>query len=82
MKIRTGMRLMDDLVDVPGDRVVFVTDDGDEMFEVRIGKNGKSIDIRGIDDCRVNGEIYSCALDIKPHVSNSITIAVRPYEKD
>lgn len=82
MKLQGGMKMMNGVVDIAGDRVAFIAEDGREMFEVRAGKDGRSIEVRGIETCRVNGKVYTSGLEIRPHVTNSITIRTQLYEVD
>jgi len=80
MKIESGHPLMNDVAEVDGDCVRFVCADGRAMFEVRINKDGKSLEVRGVDNCKVNGVLYGTSLCVIPHVANSITIAAVPYD--
>lgn len=80
MKLQSGMKAMNDVVDIAGDRVAFIAEDGREMFEVRAGKDGRSIEVRGIETCKVNGKLYTSALEIRPQVTNSIIIRTQLYE--
>jgi hypothetical protein len=50
--------------------VRFVTDDGRTMFEVHIGQDGRSIEIRGVH----NSSLVAC-----PNASNSLTIRTRHH---
>ena len=80
MKIQSGRIYSKNVVLHDFDGVSFVTDDGREMFEVTIGKDQRSIDVRGIEVCKVDGKLYSQTLVIEPHVSNSITIRTKLYK--
>ena len=79
MKITTGMKLMKDLKPVEGDSVSFRTGDDREMFKVRIGKDGRSIEVRACDACRVGGVNYSTSLVIEPQVTNAITVRTKRH---
>ncbi len=80
MRIESGHPMMNDVAEVAGDSVRFVCDDGRTMFEVRIRKDGKSLEVRGVDTAVVNGVLYGTALCVLPHVTNSITVAAIPYD--
>jgi len=80
MKIQTGMTIMQNVKPVDGDRVVFVAEDGREMFEVCAGKDGRSLEIRSPAHCKVGGVLYSNSLIVEPNCANSITISTRKYE--
>lgn len=60
--------------------VRFVTDDGRTMFEVNLGKDGTSIEVRGVDVTRVEGLLYNSSLAACPNASNSLTIRVLPFD--
>lgn len=59
----------------------FVTDDGREAFEVRPGKDGRSVEIRGIDTFFVNHVAYGAALTVAPEVSNFVIVQAREYDR-
>ena len=80
MRIETGHAVSKDAHLVDSDRVRFVAEDGRTMFEVVAGKDGRSIEVRGVDTCKVGDQVYSNALDIRPHVSNLVEIRAREYE--
>ncbi len=79
MRIESGHPMMNDVAEVAGDSVRFVCNDGRTMFEVRVCKDGKSLEVRGVDVAKVNGVLYGNALCVIPHVTNSITVAAIPY---
>lgn len=81
LRMETGHEMQNNIVVVPGDRIRFVTADNRTMFEVRAHKDGKSIDVRGVDTTKVNGTIYSCSLQVRPGVSNWINVSVVPYDE-
>ena len=72
--------MMGDVTEVPGDSVRFVCDSGRTMFEVRVGIDGKSVEVRGVERTRVNGVLYATSLCVIPHVANSITVTAAPYD--
>lgn len=80
MKIVSGRKYNNDVHDVGDDSVRFVAEDGRTMFEVSCGDDGRSIEVRGIEVCKVSGKLYSEGLEIRPQVSNCITIRARLYD--
>jgi hypothetical protein len=50
------------------------------MFEVHIGQDGRSIEIRGVDVTKVEDLIYSSSLVACPNASNSLTIRTLLYD--
>jgi hypothetical protein len=80
MKIQTGMKLMNDVKPVAGKRVDFVTDDDRIVFAVRIGKDGRSLEISARDNYEVDGVLYSTSILVAPNVTNSITVSTKPYD--
>lgn len=80
MKIQSGHPLVGDVARVVGKSVRFVCDDDRVMFEVHVGTDGKSIEIRAVENCKVGGILYSSRLLIEPNVSNSITVSVARYD--
>ena len=81
MKIVSGHPLMNTEADVAGHEVRFLDDNGRAMFEVSIGKDGASIEVRAPDTCIVDGKLYNNRLLISPNVSNSITIKCPLYDE-
>jgi len=79
MKIVAG-RYGEEEKEIGFNRVRFVTPDGHGMFEVKIGDDGVSIEIRGIESSFVNGTVYTDALNIEPNCSNVVTIRTKKYE--
>lgn len=63
------------------DVIAFLTDDGRTMFEVGIGADGRSLDVRAVDCCHVGGVVYDTRLVVHPECANSITIATKPYDQ-
>jgi len=68
-------------IGIKEDRVSFVASDGRIMFEVKPGKDGKSIEVRGVETCLVDGVLYSQFIDIRPIVGNCVQIMVRLYDE-
>jgi hypothetical protein len=50
------------------------------MFEVHIGQDGRSIEIRGVDVTKVKDLIYDSSLVACPNASNSLTIRTLLYD--
>lgn len=71
---------MNDVKPVAGKGVDFVTDDDRIMFSVRIGKDGRSLEINACDTCKVGGVLYSTSILVAPNVTNSITVSTKPYD--
>jgi len=80
MRIESGHQMMNDVAEVAGDSVRFVCDDGRTMFEVRIKKDGASLEVRSVGTAKVNGVLYGTTLCVIPHVTNSITVAALPCD--
>lgn len=81
LHIESGHPYMADVKNVAGNFVRIVTEDGRTMFEVTVGKDGRSIEIRGVECCKVDGAIYAEQLSIQPNSSNSVTIRPVLYEE-
>jgi len=58
----------------------FVTDDGRGMFLVSIGDDGRSLEVRIPECCKVAGVLYSTQIIVMPQVSNSIRIEAERYD--
>lgn len=80
MKIETGHSVSKDVQAVNSDRVRFVAEDGRTMFEVVACKDGRSIEVRGVEACRVSGVLYSDAIEVRPQASNMVTVRAREYD--
>jgi len=80
LHIETGHPITDDVDILAAKSVRFVTDNGRTMFEVHIGQDGRSIDIRGVDVTKVEDLIYSSSLVACPNASNSLTIRTLLYD--
>ena len=80
LHIETGHPVTKDVQTLPHTGVRFVADDGKTMFEVHMGKDGRSIEVRGVDCTRVEEILYSSSLAACPNASNSLTIRVLPYD--
>ena len=80
LHIETGHPVTMDVQTLPVKGVRFVTDDGRTMFEVYSGKDGRSIEVRGVDVTKVGDVLYANSLAACPNASNSMTICVLPYD--
>lgn len=80
MKISTGHPVSADEVIHDFKTVRFLTDEGRPMFEVSIGSDGRSIEVRGVDCYKFDGAIYTEALEVRPRYSNGIEIRTIKYE--
>jgi hypothetical protein len=58
----------------------FVADDGRDMFSVSIGKDGRSLEVRALNCCKVDGVLYSTQILVIPQVSNSVRIEAARYD--
>ena len=79
LKIQSGHPVTDDVQDVEGQFVRFMTEDGRAMFEVHAGKDGRSIEVRAIQATKVDGVIYDTILNICPKSSNAVDIFTQRY---
>lgn len=66
------------------DSVRFIAEDGremfEEMFEVRIGKDGHTLEIHAVSCCRVDGILYEDRFVILPTGAKSVEIKAQVYE--
>lgn len=81
LHIESGHVYNADVCEIKGSTVRFVTEDDRTMFEIRLGKDGRSIEIRGVEATKVDGRIYVEQLSIQPNSSNSVTIRPVLYEE-
>lgn len=79
MKIAIGHPIAGDEKFIDADAVRFVADDGRTMFEVRWMKDGRSIEVRGVANCRVGGVLYDSCIDVRPRVGNCVEVRAREY---
>ena len=80
MKIATGHPVTADEVVHDFDVVRFLADDGRAMFEVRTGKDGRSIEVRGVESYKHDGTIFTEELEVRPRYSNSVEVRSVRYE--
>lgn len=81
MKIATGHPVSDDEIIHDFKEVRFLTDDGKPVFEVSIGEDGRSIEVRGVNTYTFDGSIYTEALEIRPRYTNSVEIRTVLYAR-
>lgn len=79
MKLSIGGSFGEPAQELDTDRVKFIAEDGQQMFEIVIGKDGHSFEVRGISTCKVNGELYSEHLSVEPNCSNCMVIRAKKY---
>ena len=80
MTMRTGLKCMKNTKVINGDAISFIAEDGREMFQIKAGEDGASIEVRAVEFCRVGGVLYGSQISINPIVSNSIIVSVTPYD--
>jgi hypothetical protein len=61
--------------------VRFLCDDGKAVFEVSIGDDGRSIEVRGVGSYCHGGDVYIEALEFSPRFSNVVEIRTKKYER-
>jgi hypothetical protein len=66
---------------VPGERIRFVSIEDDRVAFDVVAKPDGSLEIRGIDTCKISGELTDTRLQIEPHVTNVITVRKMRYER-
>ena len=79
LHIETGYKITSNAQRIDANGVRFVTENGQTMFEVDIGKDGKSIEVRGVDRTKVDEVAYGSNLAACPNASNSLTVRVCRY---
>jgi putative heme iron utilization protein len=80
LHIETGHLITKDVERLDAKGVRFVAEDGRTMFEVHVGKDGASIEVRSVDVTRVGNVLYDSKLAACPNASNSLTIRVCRYD--
>jgi hypothetical protein len=76
LHIESGHPVSGDVAQIGGHLVRFVTEDGRCMFEITIGNDGTSIDVRGVGTTKVDGVLYSEKIHVRPIASNAMTVHV------
>jgi len=79
LHMETGHPVSADVKQVYGDRIRFVNQEGRCLFEVRIGDDQASIEVRAVDTHRIGDVIHDDALTIRPESSNKITLSTPAY---
>lgn len=74
LRITTGHPIDGDVKNVDSDVVRFMADDDRCFVEVRIGRDGKSIEVSGVMPHKIDGKLYSQTLLVKPVASNMLCI--------
>lgn len=67
---------LDDLGDVEA-----IAPDGRVLFGIHRGKDANSIEVSGIEVCRIEGELYGTRLELRPIVANVIKISAVRYDE-
>ena len=80
MKLVTGGHWGVEAKDLEDDIVSVVAEDGRTMFEVTLGKDGHSIEIRSYAACKVGGVLYDSRMLIQPESVSAVVIQARPYD--
>ena len=79
LKIESGHPVRADVQPVAGTRVRFVTDDGRTMFEVCVGRDGRSIELRAVDTTTHGDELYDIWLLVQPVSANTVLVRTAKY---
>ena len=77
--METGHPVSADVAQVAGDRIRFVNQDGRCLFEIRIGRDQASIEVRAVDTHKVGDVIHDGVLFIHPISSDLITLSTPAY---
>lgn len=81
MKIATRHPVSADQVIHDFKEVRFLAEDGQAMFEVRIGADGRSIEVRGVEVYKHGDAIYTEVLEIRPRYANTVEIRGVRYDE-
>jgi hypothetical protein len=81
LTMKTGHPVMNNERVIEGDSIRFVTEDGRDMFEVAIGSDGSSLEVRAVDACKVDGELHAGVLEIRPKVANAVVLRTPRYNE-
>ena len=76
----TGHPMTGDETHVPGDRIRFRTSDGRAIFFFFFLNDGKSIEVRAVENVMIGGVLYANRLQVSPRVSNVIEVSVHRYD--
>ena len=80
MKFITGGSYGIEKKNVEGNTVSVVAEDGRTMFEVILGRDGHSIEVRSFAACKVNGILYDSRMLVQPESASGVVIQARPYD--
>ena len=81
LRLETGHPVTKDVKEVASDRVRFVAEDGRTMFEVIGNKDGRSLEVRAVDTCKVDGILYAGTLEIVPKCGNVVIVRTEKYDR-
>lgn len=73
---------LDDAIPVEAYSILLIDPEGRAMFDVRIGEDGKSIEVQSVDYAKLNGVLYGNRLRVSPMSRNTIKISVAPIKED
>lgn len=79
LTIHTSEGMLNDALVINARTVMFKAPDGRTMFEVTANKDGKSINVRAVDTCKIDGIVYGHSLIVKPEATNSIDVSTEVY---
>ena len=80
MKLVTGGHYGMEAKDLEDNTVSVVAEDGRTMFEIILGKDGHSIEVRSFAACKVGGILYDSRLLVQPESVSAVVIQARPYD--
>ena len=80
MKLVTGGHYGIEAQDLEDNTVSVVAEDGRTMFEIILGKDGHSIEVRSFAACKVGGILYDSRLLVQPESVSAVVIQARPYD--
>ena len=82
LRIQVGDYVANEEKTIEGDVIRFVTEDGRAMFDVYIGKDGRSIEVGAPQVTKVDGVIYDSKLEVLPRATNRIVIRTSRYDSE
>lgn len=82
MHIETGNTIQNNRRILDGASDVSFVVNNRTVFEVSIGKDGKSIEIRSIDYVKIDGVVYDhLKVSVRPVAANCVTMSLLPYQE-
>ena len=63
-----------------GRKISVLADDGREAFSLRVGEDGRSLHIHGVDTFKAGGKLYGSRLLVQPGATNAVIVFARAYE--